>query len=300
MPDLNLKKILRPGIGQLGTYPPRKLLLPAGGKGCRGSTSSLPVISIIVPSLNQGRFIGETLRSIVEQDYPNLELIVVDGGSTDNSLAVIEEFEPHIAWWVSEPDGGQAAAINKGFQKSTGEIMAWINSDDCVAPGALCRVAQYFQTHPNTEVLYGNRILIDEQGGEIGRWILPRHSEKILKWADYVPQETLYWRRSAWLAAGGRLDESFCFAMDWDILLRFSAQGLKMERIPGFLGLFRIHQAQKTLSDMASTGKEEMQKLRCRELGFAPSHRQLLWNTAPYLLAAKFHEIKYKLGVFSA
>lgn len=288
--------LLRPGIGQLGTHPPRPLLLPSCPKATAWEAANAPKISIVVPSLNQGRFIGATLRSIVDQAYPNLELIVIDGGSTDNSLAVIKEFEPHIAWWVSESDGGQAAAINKGFRKSNGDIMAWINSDDLAAPGALHRVADYFQKNPDTQVLYGNRILIDEQGHEIGRWVLPPHSERILKWADFIPQETLYWRRSAWNSVGSRLDESFHFAMDWDVLLRFSAQHLKIERRPCFLGLFRVHQAQKTISEMSSSGNEEMQRLRCRVLGFSPTRWHLILNTAPYVLAAKLHEIKYKLG----
>lgn len=295
-PVLNWKNILNPGIGQLGTHPPKKLLLPISRDVYQGSASSIPKISIVVPSLNQGCFIEETLSSIVEQAYSNLELIVVDGGSSDNSLTVIKKFEPYITWWVSEMDSGQTAAINKGFRKATGEIMAWVNSDDCVAPGALHHVAEHFQKHPDVQVLYGNRILIDEQSREIGRWILPAHSARVLKWADFVPQETLYWRRSAWNAVGEQLDESFRFAMDWDLLLRFSAQHLKIERLPFFLGLFRIHQAQKTLSKMSSSGKEEMQKIRYRELGFSPTHWQLILSIAPYLLAARFHELNFKLA----
>lgn len=297
-PELNLMKMLRPGIGQLGTHPPKPLLLPANERRGNESALSFPRISIVVPSLNQGRFIGETLKSIVEQNYPNLELIVVDGGSSDNSLPVITEFEAHIAWCVSEPDSGQAAAINKGFRRSTGEIMAWINSDDRVAPGTLYRVADHFQKQPETKVLYGNRILIDEESHEIGRWILPAHSERVLKWADFVPQETLYWRRSAWDAVGCNINEDFQFAMDWDLLLRFSAQQQKIERVPSFLGVFRVHQAQKTTKDIASIGENEMHQLRRRTLGFVPSRRQVMLNTVPYVLAAKFHELNYDFALF--
>lgn len=296
-PELNLKEMLRPGIGRLGTHPPKKLVLPTSRDRPKGSTSDILRISIVVPSFNQGSYIGETLASIVEQAYPNLEIIVVDGGSSDGSLAVIKSFESHLAWWISEPDTGQTAAINKGFRKSTGEIMAWINSDDRVTPGALYRVADHFQTHPDTQVLYGNRILIDEQSLEIGRWVLPAHSDNILKWADFVPQETLYWRRGAWEKIGGQLDESFRFAMDWDLLLRFARQHQKIDRVPCFLGLFRIHQAQKTTKNMSSTGQEEIQKLRYRELGFLPARREVIFNTLPYLLAARFLELNANLGI---
>ena len=295
-PEVRLKNLLLPGIARFGTHPPRKLMLPASREDCKGKASNTPKISIVVPSLNQGCFIEETLKSIVGQAYPNLELIVIDGGSSDGSLDVIKSFESHLAWWVSEPDNGQAAAINKGFLKATGEIMAWVNSDDRVAPDALYRVADYFQTHSETQVLYGNRILIDEQSREIGRWILPAHSDKVLKWLDFVPQETLYWRRNAWDMIGGQLDESFRFAMDWDLLLRFAGLHLKIENIPYVLGLFRIHPAQKTQKDMPSTGQEEMQKLHLRELGFLPSHRQVILNILPYLLAAKIHELNSNFG----
>lgn len=260
-------------------------------------SANAPKISIVVPSLNQGRFIGATLQSIVDQAYPNLELIVVDGGSTDDSFSIIQKFESHITWWVSEPDQGQAAAINKGFRKATGEIMAWINSDDLMMPGALHHIADFFSKQPDAQVVYGNRILIDECGQEIGRWILPVHSNNVLLWEDYIPQETLYWRRGAWNAIGSQLDESFRFAMDWDLLLRFFRARVKIERLPFFLGLFRIHPLQKTSSQMASIGKEEMQRLHCRELGFIPTRWQRIMRTAPYLLAAKLHELSFKLGL---
>lgn len=294
---LSIKSLLRPGVGQLGTHLPRPVSIDLTAPSKQWSDQPLPRISIVVPSFNQGKFIEATLQSILDQRYPNLELIVVDGGSTDTTLAVIKQYEAYLHWWVSEPDSGQTEAINKGFMRSTGDVMAWINSDDLVASGALHQVADYFFKHPETQVVYGDRILINEEGLEIGRWILPRHSNRVLKWADFVPQETLYWRREAWNLIGARLDETFRFAMDWDFLLRLSAKLIEIRHLPFFLGLFRVHHQQKTSSQMSSFGKEEIRIIRHRELGFQPTRRQVLLNTVPFLLAAKFHELRLGLGL---
>jgi hypothetical protein len=294
---VGIRSFIRPGVGQLGTYAPRPVSLRSIKVKIQPSGTALPRISIVVPSFNQGRFIGTTLQSIIDQQYPNLELIIVDGGSTDNTLSVIKQYEAYIAWWVSEPDSGQTAAINKGFMRSTGDIMAWINSDDLLATGALHQIADYFVKHPDTQAVYGDRILINEEGLEIWRWILPRHSSLILQWADFVPQETLYWTRNAWNLVGARLDETFCFAMDWDFLLRLSATQVNIEHLPVFLGLFRVHQNQKTSSQMASLGQQEMQLIRRRELGYEPTKMQLRLNTLPYLLSAKLHEVGFTFGM---
>lgn len=294
---MGIKSMLKPGVGQLGTYSPRPVSLRIAKPDNQPSGRALPRISIVIPSFNQGKFIGATLQSIIDQSYPDLELIVVDGGSTDNTLSVIKQYEPHLAWWVSEPDSGQAAAINKGFTRSTGEIMAWINSDDLVAPGALHIIAGYFAKHPETQAVYGDRVVIDEKGMEIGRWILPYHSIRVLQWQDFVPQETLYWTRSAWNLIGARLDEMFRFAMDWDLLLRLSAQHIKIQHLPVFLGLFRIHAQQKTSSQMSSVGKREIRIIRQRELGFQPTRWQLFLNVAPFFLTAKFLELCIRLGL---
>lgn len=291
---VNIKKLLKPGVGQLGTYSPRPVSFPhKSAKRLEGS-GLLPKISIVVPSLNQGVFIEATLQSVINQQYPNLELIVVDGGSTDQTLDVIRQYEAHLHWWVSEPDGGQASAINKGFMRSSGDVMAWINSDDVVAPGALHKIAEYFINNPKVQVVYGDRILINEDGLEIGRWVLPRHSNKVLKWADFVPQETLYWRRESWNLIGARLDESFCFAMDWDFLLRLSEKHVLIRHVPEFLGFFRVHKAQKTSDQISSIGRQEMEVIRRRELGYNPSRWRMILNVLPYLLLARFREIFLK------
>ncbi len=292
---MNLKKILRPGVGQLGTHPPRPLQIKELVNIGQFDDNALPKISVVIPSFNQGRFIEQTIKSVIDQHYPNLELIVVDGGSTDNTLDVIRKYEQYLSWWVSEPDTGQTAAVNKGFEKSTGAIMAWLNSDDVMVPGVLRFIAEYFVSNPKTQVVYGNRILINEGGLEIGRWVLPRHSDRVLKWIDFVPQETLYWTREAWNLTGGKLDEAFRFAMDWDFLLRLIAIKIEIQHLPHFLGMFRIHQLQKTSNQMSTVGQKEIQLLRYRELGFYPKRWQVNFSTLPFLLLAKLQDLSFIL-----
>ena len=124
-------------------------------------------------------------------------------------------------------------------------------------------MADYFKTHPTVDAVYGHRILINEFDQEIGRWVMPKHNPRVLAWADYVPQETLFWRRSLWEKVGG-IDESFQFALDWDLLLRFQNAGASIVRLPRFLGAFRVHTQQKTAATIASTGLAEMTRLRKR------------------------------------
>ncbi|MDQ0561933.1 glycosyltransferase involved in cell wall biosynthesis [Rhizobium mesoamericanum] len=208
---------------------------------------------------------------------------------------MIKRFEPHLSWWVSERDSGQAAAINKGFQRSSGDIMAWINSDDLIAPGALAQVVTHLKDWSAPQVVYGNRIVIDEEGLEVGRWVLPYHSSQILRWVDFVPQETMYWTRSAWELAGSEIDESLGFAIDWEFLLRLSHRGTRFVHLPYFTGLFRVHGDQKTSSQISSKGWEEMGRLRLQELGRVPHQWEILGRISPFLLAARCLEIKLAL-----
>jgi len=162
---------LLPGCGRLEPhYEPMEITgesIPVAREDGLG----YPRISIVVPSYNQGNFIDRTLRSIVSQNYPNLDLIVVDGGSSDGTVGVIRKYANHIQWWVSEADDGQANAINKGLSNATGDIFSWLNSDDCLMPGALFRVAEQFMASDETEVVYGHRVLINEAGQDVGKWI---------------------------------------------------------------------------------------------------------------------------------
>lgn len=234
----------------------------------------LPRIGLVTPSYNQADFVEETIESVLTQDYPHLHYVVQDGESSDASPGLIARHARRLVHWESTPDRGQADAVIKGFAHLDGQLrpddlMGWLNSDDLLAPGTLRFVGEYFARHPEVDAVYGHRLIIDEAGREIGRWILPPHEPAALEWVDYVPQETLFWRRRAWDRVGG-LDRSFQFALDWDLLARFTAANLKLVRVPRFLGAFRVHPNQKTSRQIHSTGAEEMTRIRERFHG--PDH----------------------------
>ena len=254
-----------------------------------------PRISIVTPSYGQVEFIGRTMESVLRQAYPNLEYFVQDGASTDGTLEVLGRYSDRLSGWESVSDRGQSHAINLGFAKTSGEIMAWLNSDDLLLPGTLAYVADYFSRHPDVDVIYGHRILIDEQDKEIGRWVLPPHDDSSLSWADFIPQETLFWRRAIWEKAGGQIDESFRFAMDWDLLLRFRKARARIVRLPYFLGAFRIHDAQKTSAAINEVGLEEMKGLRIRELGRSVSQGEVRRALVPYLIKHAVADIGMRL-----
>lgn len=223
---------------------------------------ALPSIEIVTPSFMQGHFLERTMQSVLSQEYPKLRYIVQDGGSHDDSVEVIKRHATKLAAWESTPDHGQSDAIKRGFKKCEADIMAWLNSDDMLMPGALRYLGEYFAAHPEVDVIYGHRVVIDENDREVGRWILPPHNSQMLKWADYVPQETLFWRHNLWEKVGG-VDTSFRFALDWDLLVRFVNAGARIVRLPYFLGCFRTHAAQKTLAEMVNShGEEEMARIR--------------------------------------
>ncbi len=257
---------------------------------------NLPSITIVTPSFNQVGFIEATLNSVLNQRYPKLEYIVQDGLSTDGTIEVLKKYASQLTRWESVEDKGQSHAINLGFQNTTGEIMAYLNSDDLLLPGTLSYVASYFAKHPDVDVVYGHRVLIDEEGLEVGRWVVPRHNGEVLSWADYVPQETLFWRRSAWEKVGAAIDESFQFAMDWDLLLRFrDVAHAKFARLPRFLGAFRVHSEQKSSLKIDCAGANEMNKLRLRCHGRQVTHEEINANIRPYLKQHVIHHKLYRL-----
>jgi GT2 family glycosyltransferase len=275
-------KAFRPRLGMLYQHAPRPMRrLPAHNAG--SPDQKWPTIAIVTPSFQQGRYIEQTILSILDQNYPNVNYFVKDGGSTDETVSVVTRYGSRLSGWVCEQDGGQTEAINMGFAQVTGDIMAYLNSDDILLPGALASVATYFAEHPGVDVVYGDRLIIDEDGQEVGNWRLPPHNNTVLSWADYIPQETMFWRRSAWEKVGSRMDESFHFAMDWDLIVRFRDAGLRFAHIPRFLGAFRVHSSQKTSAAISTTGQLEMARLRTRALGFEPDHRQIRAAIAPYL-----------------
>lgn len=287
--------ILAPRLGRLKHYPPRALRVESAPL-TTDPNHQLPSICVVTPSFEQQAFIERTMLSVLEQHYPRLDYRVQDGGSKDGTVDLLKRFQDRLSAWASAPDTGQAQAINRGFRAATGEIMAWLNSDDVFMPGTLARVGEYFAQHPEVDVVYGHRILIDKQDREIGRWVLPPHDDAILSWVDFVPQETLFWRRRIWDKVGGQVDESFQFALDWDLLVRFREAGARMVRVPHFLGGFRVHEAQKTSARMHVTGLTEMNRIRTRIHGHVPPDRRVRCAVAPYILRHLLHDLSFRLG----
>ena len=255
-------------IGILRHYDPRPLVWDARIPKARLPESRLPQIGMVTPSYGQDRFIESTMLSILNQNYPRLRYVVQDGGSTDNSPAIIARYASQLHHWQSAKDKGQADAVRIGFAQlestlGPDDVMAYLNSDDLIAPRVLRFVAEYFATHPDVDVIYGHRIIIDPEDRDVGRWVMPPHDAPSIEWIDYIPQETLFWRKRAWDAAGG-IDPSFQFALDWDLLARFHRAGCKIKRLPYFLGCFRVHAEQKTSQAIHTTGAEEMARIRTR------------------------------------
>jgi glycosyltransferase involved in cell wall biosynthesis len=291
-----LIEILLPRLGHLSQYAPRPLTATKASQKT-ANTADLPKISIVTPSFKQGGFIERTLLSVIDQQYPALEYFVQDGNSKDKTVEVLQEYQEKLSGWASEKDSGQSQAINRGFAKTSGEIMAWLNSDDLLLPGSLQTVGDYFNRHPDVDVVYGNRLMIDGDDQEIGRWIMPGHDGNVLSWVDYVPQETLFWRRRLWDKVGGHIDESFCFAMDWDLLVRFREAGAKFAHIPQFLGAFRVHSEQKTSAAINTVGFQEMDRIRKRLLGRIPSHPEIRRAVLPFLLKHIWVDILYRIKI---
>lgn len=283
----------RPPMWTFEQHPPRLLNLKAF-KSAPTIPENAPRIAMVTPSYNHAQYLGATINSIVSQAYPNIYYHVQDGVSIDGTLDLLKSYGNGISW-KSEPDKGQSNAINLGFAGVDCEIMAYLNSDDVLLPGTLAHVVNYFMSHPDVDIVYGNRIFIDREGLEVGRAVLPHHDGKVLQYADYIPQETMFWRKRVWDRIGP-IDESFHYAMDWDFILRAQAAGFKFVRLPRFLSCFRIHDAQKTAATYA-VGVKEMGILRRRVLGFDPTHMQIRRAIASYLLKQVAYHYGYKSGL---
>jgi glycosyltransferase involved in cell wall biosynthesis len=252
-----------------------------------GETRPLPRITIVTPSYNQAAFLEQTLRSVLDQDYPDLEYIVMDGGSTDGSVEIIRRYADRLAYWVSEKDEGQADAIMRGFQRASGEIIGWLNSDDLLLPGALRRVGEYYAAHPEVEMVVGGVVRIDEHGKPVrarGRGPVscnlgtPQHLRKLLHWECGFAQPAAFWRREAFFAVGG-FDTSLRFCFDYDMYLRL-ARRRHFGRIKAFLACFRLHAESKTstLDEVRGQENDLLTRRHGREETPAWQRRVLYWR----------------------
>jgi len=204
-------------------------------------------ISVVTPSYNQASFLEQTIQSVLSQDYPHVEYIVMDGGSTDGSVDILRKYSDRLTYWKSEKDEGQTDAIEKGFQSASGDIFYWLASDDLLLPGALSAVAKYFEENPQTEVVNGGAYYIDAKGcplrktfGSFSLGIRATHSRLRFYEQDGVFQQATFWRREAHEAVGGH-DRSLQFIMDRDLYLRL-ARRRQFDRLPQMLACFRLHE----------------------------------------------------------
>jgi glycosyltransferase involved in cell wall biosynthesis len=206
-----------------------------------------PLVTIVTPSYNQAPFLEATIRSVLEQDYPAIEYLVVDGGSTDGSAEIIQRYAYRLAWWVSEKDRGQTDAINKGFARANGQILAWLNSDDTYLPGAVRQAVEFLQSHPEAGMVYGDCFFINAEGRRIGRFPAAQTDYRRLRQGYvHIPQQASFWRADLWRQVGP-LDDSFFFAMDYDLWVRLA----KISRLvynPRAWANFRLHSAGKTVT----------------------------------------------------
>ena len=205
------------------------------------------LVSVITPSYNQAKFLEATIQSVLSQDYPEVEYIIVDGGSTDGSVDIIKRYSDRLAWWVSERDQGQTDAINKGFARAKGQVLAWLNSDDTYQPGAIRQAADFLQAHAEVGMVYGDTNFIDEAGRQIGRFGAAQTNYSLLRQGYvHIPQQASFFSADLWQKVGP-LDPSFYFAMDYDLWVRL-AKLAPLVYNPQLWANFRLHGSGKTIA----------------------------------------------------
>ncbi len=214
----------------------------------------MTLVSIITPSFNQAAYLEQTILSVLEQDYSHIEYMVVDGASTDNSVEIIKKYESKLAWWVSEKDNGQADAINKGFARATGEIIAWLNSDDYYLAGAISAAVKIFDEHPEVLLVYGNMLAVDEHGKTFNTLNYKQLTLEDLLCFQIIGQPAVFMRRSALQTTSG-LDPAFHFLLDHHLWIRLAQQG-KILHVPQTWAAARYHAQAKNRAKAAEFGRE--------------------------------------------
>lgn len=216
--------------------------------------SEIPLVSIITPSYNQAAFLEQTMRSVLKQDYPNIEYMVVDGGSNDGSVEIIQRYDNQLAWWVSEKDHGQAEAINKGLARAKGEYVAWINSDDFYQPGAINAAVNALQDHPEAGMVFGEVQVVDKDGKVLNHLQYGNWGIHELMTFHIIGQPAVFMRRSA-LVKAGFLDPTYHFMLDHQLWLRMSLQA-GIHYVPQLWAGAHYHEGCKNLLQAAEFGKE--------------------------------------------
>lgn len=282
----------------LATSTPTPIAKPEHEAGAPIPTG-LPRITVVMPSYNQGKYLEAAIQSILTQDYPNLEFIIRDGGSTDESVAIIRRYESRISRWTSEQDDGPADAINRAFSGATGDIFAWLNSDDMYMPGALHAAAAAFLAWPDADLVYGEGWYIDESGARIEpcRFVRRQFERRYLVNKDPILQPAAFWRRSLWESTGP-LDTSLRWVFDWEWFIRAHDCGT-FRYLPADLAYYRVQPEALTRTGGQARQLEHGRITRRYGAGWYPNHlvqqtRRLdsiggqFTNDWPYPLAAIF------------
>jgi len=248
-----------------------------------------PKISIVTPSYNQAPYLEQTILSVLEQQYPNLEYFIIDGGSTDGSIDIIKKYGAHITRWVSEPDSGQSEAINKGFTMCSGDIVGWLNSDDYYEKNVFARIAGIFENE-NIHILNGDCRLVKENGVAFGLVCSKKlYLNRLLhSWVPYSipPQPAIFFRRAC-LEKVGLLDESLHYGMDYDLWLRLCTH-YRFDYVPGILANYRFHEQSKSVSgDGFAKFIPEWHSVRDRYLHAQPLHIRLSYKMSWYYFKLK-------------
>jgi glycosyltransferase involved in cell wall biosynthesis len=237
----------------------------AGPKGVEEMKYALPKITVITPSYNQAPYLEQTILSVLEQGYGNLEYMILDGGSTDGSVDIIKKYEKYLAYWRSFPDGGQSFALYEGFNRATGAIFAWLNSDDMYEPGALSMVGQYFKENSECCLLYGDYYLLLPDGSKVRKPKVSFDFKICLYTYLMIPQPSAFWTREAYMAVGG-IDRSLNYTMDYDLFLRIGELDKNrrcIKHVPVPLSTFRVHSKSKSASERRQF-KPELRRIKAR------------------------------------
>jgi glycosyltransferase involved in cell wall biosynthesis len=263
-----------------------------------------PILSIVTPSYNQERFIEETIKSVISQEGKfNIDYIIVDGKSTDGSVEIIKKYDALLKqgkWpvkcrgiryrWLSEPDRGQSDAIAKGFHMTEGDIIAYLNSDDTYLPGALEKVTGFFESHPDVMFVYGDVVLVDENGSSVGRYPTEPFDYKRLAVRNFIGQQSAFFKRKAYEKVGG-VDADLQYVMDYDLWMRM-AKEFNFNHVKEFLSTFRLHGESKTMKpEQAYAFNRESLIATLKHYNWAPLNRVYGYS---YFL------VRHKLSVLSA
>ncbi len=253
-------------MGYLSSYTVKDIIKPISiGQNPPRINKDFPKISVITASYNQGQFLERTILSIINQNYENLEFIIIDGGSSDNSLEIIKKYEKYITYWISEKDNGQADAINKGFKIATGDLLCFQNSDDLFCNNSFKILVNYYQINPNFDCYYGDLLFIDAEDNslEILKTNNFSYKAQILEGMQIFNQ-SMYFKKSLG-EQYGYLDASLSFVIDYENVLRWAKNGAKFVKVNNLLGAFRLHEAAKT-NNLEAIRKKEHEMIKNKYL----------------------------------